>query len=269
MRTDNYPLASNPAEIKRLRIQAESLAEETAIMLGHIGVKAGDACLDLGCGAGGITDLLAARVGPGGRVIGMDVDEFSLTAARTWAEGLALDNVDFVCGSIFDNDLPPASFDLVHLRYVITTIGRHEEVASEALRLVKPGGVLALQEADVDGINVYPENSAFELLKKVLASVFVKAGADPFAGRRVFRLLNSLGMSQVDVRACTARARSQDDLCDYVPQTILSVRQAILTFGLLTDREIDAAVSECRSHLADVDTITTTSTVFQAWGRKN
>ena len=152
MRDDKYPLVAGPAEIERLRIQAESLSDEAAIMLDSIGIQPGMACLDLGCGAGGITDLLSARVGSTGRVLGVDVEEFSLAAARAWADRLGLANVSFRAGSIFANDLAPESFDLVHLRYVITTIGRHEEVVRSALRLVTPGGTLALQEADGDGI---------------------------------------------------------------------------------------------------------------------
>lgn len=269
MRDDNYPLASNPEEIARLRVQAESLAGEAAIMLDRIGIEAGSSCLDLGCGAGGITDLLAARVGPDGRVLGVDVDEFSLAAARAWAEGLGLRGVTFQTGSIFDNDLAPESFDLVHLRYVITTIGKHEEVVRAALRLVKPGGVLALQEADAEGINAYPKSPAFDRLKDLLVSVFVRIGADPFAGRQVFRLLRDAGLREVDFRACTARARGHDDLSDYLPQTVLSVREAILKYGLMKEVEIDEAVAACRAHLADAETISTTSTVFQAWGRKS
>ena len=269
MREDNYPLASSPEEINRLRIQAESLAGEAAIMLDRIGIEAGMSCLDLGCGAGGITDLLAARVGPSGRVVGVDVDEFSLAAARSWADGLGLRGVTFRAGNIFDNDLVAESFDLVHLRYVITTIGKHADVVRSALCLVKPGGALALQEADADGIEAYPKCPAFDRLKDVLLSVFVKIGADPFAGRRAFRLLRGAGLTDVDFRVCAASARAGDDLSDYLPQTVLSVREAIVKFDLMTDTEIDAAVAACRAHLADPDTITTTSTVFQAWGRKD
>ena len=101
MRDDKYPLVAGPAEIERLRIQAESLSDEAAIMLDSIGIQPGMACLDLGCGAGGITDLLSARVGSTGRVLGVDVEEFSLAAARAWADRLGLANVSFRAGSIF------------------------------------------------------------------------------------------------------------------------------------------------------------------------
>ena len=147
--------------------------------------------------------------------------------------------------------------------------GGQSLIAMMNLRLVKPGGALALQEADAEGIDAYPKNPAFDRLKDVLLSVFVKIGADPFAGRRAFRLLRDAGLSDVDFRVCAACARADADLSDYLPQTVLSVRAAILKFGLMTDPEIDAAVAACRAHLVDPNTITTTSTVFQAWGRKD
>jgi len=268
MNHGNYPLASSPDEIKRLRIQAESLADEAAFMLDRIGVAPGMACLDLGCGAGGIVDLLSARTGPDGRVVGLDVDEFSIAAAREWAKALGLTNVSFETGGIFDNTLAAESFDMVHVRYVITTIGSHEEVVQAALRLVKPGGVLALQEADADGIHVYPPCAAFDRLKAVLISLFAEIGADPYAGRRVYGLLRNAGLTNVDFRACTARARSQDDLADYLPQTVQSVRDTIMKLGLMTETDVEKAIAACRAHLDDAATISTTSTVFQAWGRK-
>lgn len=268
MSDGTYPLVSGPDEIRRLRIQAESLAGEAAVMLDRIGVAPGMACLDLGCGAGGIVDLLSARVGPEGRVVGLDIDDYSIAAAREWADALGLSNVSFETGGIFDNALAAESFDLVHVRYVITTIGRHADVVRAALRLLKPGGVLALQEADADGLHAYPPNAAFDRLTGVLVSVFTRIGADPYAGRQVYRLLRDAGLADVDVRVCTARSRSHDDLVDYLPQTVLSLRDTVLKLGLMTDVEMDDAIAACRAHLARPVTISTTSTVFQAWGRK-
>jgi len=268
MRDDDYPLASSPDEIKRLRVQAESLSDEAAILLDRMGVEPGMACLDLGCGAGGIVDLLSAKVGPSGSVLGLDVENYSLAAARAWADDLGLGNVRFRSGDIFSNDLPDESFDLVHMRYVITTVGRHKDAVAAASRLVRKGGLLAIEEADASGIRCYPENPAFSRLTEALKSVFVEIDADPYAGQHLYRLLREAGLQDVDFRCCTARARAHDDLVEYLPQTVLSVREAMLKFGLMDGDEIDADIAACRDHLADPNTISTTSVVFQAWGRK-
>jgi hypothetical protein len=98
--------------------------------------------------------------------------------------------------------------------------------------------------------------------------MFKELGGDTYAGRQVYRLLYDAGLLNIDFRACTARARSRDDLVDYLPQTVLSARDTILNLGLMADGEIDRTIDACRSHLADPATISTTSTVFQAWGTK-
>ena len=118
-------------------------------------------------------------------------------------------------------------------------------------------------------MNAYPKSPALDRLKDVLMSVILGIGADPFAGRRVFRLLRDAGLREVDFRACTARALSDHDLRDELPQIVLAVRESILKFGLMKETEIDEAVAACRAHLADPHTITTPSTVIQAWGRKD
>ncbi len=268
MSATTYPLIPRPEEIKRLRVQAESLAQEAGILLDLIPVTAGQHCLDLGCGAGGIVDLLSARVGATGSVLGVDLADAPLAAARLWAGELGLDNVRFEAGSIFDNDLAPESFDLVHLRYVVTTIGRHEEVIAAALRLLRPGGVLALEEADANGIDTIPANDAFERLKEILCAAFVELGADPYAGRQLFRLFHRAGLEDVDLRVCTARARSHDELVDYLPQTILSMREGLPKYAPLHGGEVDRLLEHCRRHLAEPETMSTTSLVFQVWGRK-
>ncbi len=185
--TAPYPLQRSAAELRRLRVQADSLGRETAVMLDAIPIEPRWHCLDLGCGVGGIVDLLSARVGRQGRVVGLDIDPASLAAARQWAAAAGLDNVEFVSGDVFAIDLPRESFDFVHLRYVMTTVGRSDELLRSALAVLKPGGMVALQESDADGLHAYPEHPAWDRLKAVLIELFRHIGADPYAGRQVVR----------------------------------------------------------------------------------
>lgn len=263
-----YPLAPGPEEVRRLRIQAEALAFEAGVLLDRIGVGPGWRCLDLGCGAGGIADLLSARVGPSGAVVGLDPDPVSLAAARQWAADLDLVNVAFVQGSAFAHDLPPASFDLVHLRYVMTTVGRHRQLLQAALALTRPGGYVALQEGEASGLACYPPHPAWDRLKGWLLAAFERAGGDCFAGRQVYRLLVEAGLEKVGFRPCLVGARPGDPLQDYLPQTVRSARALILRYGLATEAQLEAAIAGCRRHLARPTTVQTSVIVMQAWGRK-
>ena len=122
--TGRYPIESRQGEFERLRMQAEAMSFDAAVMLDRIGVGAGWRCLDLGCGVGGITDLLWARAGPLGRVVGLDSDPAKLEAARAWARAQGLDTVEFVEDDAYRSRLPRAAFDLVHVRFLFSTAGQ-------------------------------------------------------------------------------------------------------------------------------------------------
>src|SRR5215467_12831788 len=120
----NYPLERRDGEIERLARQGVAMAPDCAAMLERIGVAKGWHCLDLGCGPGGIAALLSARIGAGGRVTGLDADPVFIDHARRNAAA----NTDFVQGDAYGAALPPASFDLVHLRFVASTAGEPQKL---------------------------------------------------------------------------------------------------------------------------------------------
>src|SRR4029078_10500940 len=94
---------------------------------------------------GGITGLLSERVGPSGRVVGLDAEPVFLAEAR----GHAGANNEFFEGNAYSADLPAGTFDLVHLRFVASTAGEPEALLKEARRLARPGGIVVLHEPDM------------------------------------------------------------------------------------------------------------------------
>src|SRR5262245_19557767 len=164
----NYPIEHRKGEIARLDAQARSFAPDARRMLERIGVQPGWTCLDLGCGPRGITDLMSERVGPSGRVVGVDKDEGFVAHASAHAPG----NVEFRLGDAYDSRLPSASFDLVHMRFIASTAGNPDGLLREALRLARPGGVVALQEPDVDTFSCYPPHPAWDRLMTAMLGVF-------------------------------------------------------------------------------------------------
>ena len=89
-----YALGSSPGESARLRRQAEELAADSAALLDRVGLRPGQAAIDLGCGPRGILDLLAGRVAPAGRVVGLDADPAHTAMAAEFAAEQGLSRVD-------------------------------------------------------------------------------------------------------------------------------------------------------------------------------
>jgi ubiquinone/menaquinone biosynthesis C-methylase UbiE len=239
------------------------MGPETERMLDLIGVGEGWSCLDLGCGPGGITGLLNKRVGPTGRVIGLDMNAAFLEHARASAPP----NVEFMIGDAYASKLPTGSFDIVHMRFVASTAGSPEQLLKEAKRLTRTGGTIAFQEPDGSSLNCYPPHPAWDKLKAALLECFRAVGADLELASRLYYHFRQAGLSDVQFRPFIIGVRAFDPLADYLPSTIQSLRSTVMKFKLMSEAEFSSALAQCREHLRQPFTAFTMYTVAQVWAR--
>jgi ubiquinone/menaquinone biosynthesis C-methylase UbiE len=260
----SYPIENRAGEIERLRVQSEAWEADANAMLDRFGPMQGWACIDIGCGPGGITALLGERVGPGGKVVGLDGNSAFLEHARKNAPA----NVEFRLGNAYDSGLPAAGFDLVHMRFVASTAGNAEGLLREAARLARPGGIVALQEPDGSTLHCYPSHPAWDRLKSALLGAFAGVGSDLELAKKLYFMVQRSGLQDVQYRTALLGVRSTDPMVDYLPSTVESLRGTVIRLGLLGENELTAALAECRAHLVRPGTSFTMYSIAQVWGRK-
>lgn len=157
----------------------------------HLSLRAGETVLDLGSGPGLDAFLAARRVGPEGRVIGVDMTPAMLERARAGAAKAGLSQVEFREGRLEALPVETASVDAITSNCVINLVPDKGAVFREAARVLKPSGRMVVSDIVLDG--PLPER----LAKDVLAWVGCVAGA---MSREVYLgLLREAGFSRVEI----------------------------------------------------------------------
>jgi arsenite methyltransferase len=126
-------------------------------------LKPGQVVLDLGSG-GGIDVLLSAkRVGPTGKVYGLDMTDQMLELANENKRRAGVENVEFLKGDIEQIPLPDESVDVIISNCVINLSADKRKVLSEAFRVLKPGGKFAVSDVVVRGFVPEEVRNSMEL----------------------------------------------------------------------------------------------------------
>src|SRR5918994_1236554 len=140
----------DPGELEGLPAEVAAGSIGCANPMALIDLQPGQDVLDLGSG-GGIDVLQSARrVGPTGRVYGVDMTPEMLALARANQARAGVANAEFLQGRIEDVPLPDASVDVVMSNCVINLSADKQAVFAEAFRVLRPAGRFAVADVIAD-----------------------------------------------------------------------------------------------------------------------
>ena len=183
-------------------------------------IKEGEVLLDLGCGGGFDCFLAAEKVGPRGRVIGVDMTPEMIDKARGNARTGGYANVEFRLGEIEHLPVADGVVDIIISNCVINLSSDKQQVYREAWRVLKPRGRLAI--SDIVAVADLPESLKNDL-EKHAGCIAGAATAEETA-----RMLRDAGFNEHSVEI---QERSREFIRDWFPGTGVEnhVRSATVT----------------------------------------
>ncbi|MFJ9407949.1 class I SAM-dependent methyltransferase [Streptomyces sp. NPDC101393] len=167
--------------------------------------------LDIGCGPGTITADLSALV-PDGQVTGLERAPEVLEQARATAADRGIGNIHFAVGDVHALDYPDDTFCVVHAHQVLQHVGDPVQALREMRRVTKPGGIVAVRDADYATMTWYPEVEGMTDWLALYERVARANGGMPDAGRRLHAWAREAGFAPEDITA------SADTWCYRTPQ---------------------------------------------------
>jgi arsenite methyltransferase len=171
------------------------VVEQRGVVRAALDLKPGEDVLDIGSGPGLLTAEMAAEVGPGGSVHGVDPSESMLTIGRTRELATGSSPVTFTAGDANTLPFPDASFDATVATQVYEYVADMPAALAEARRVLRPGGRLLILDTDWDSLVWH--SSDRDRMQRLL-TVWDDHLVDPYLPRRLNRLLTDAGFTVSD-----------------------------------------------------------------------
>lgn len=179
-----------------------SATESIERLLRDAGVGEGMRVLDIGCGPGVVTRLLARLVGEQGSVVGLDREARLLARAADKAASEGLHNVTFLEHDLADPLPASAPFDAIVARRVLMYLPDPVAAVSAAVQSLRPGGIVVFQE--IDGTVTPARTTPHPLHDQVndwIWSTIAAEGANVRMGFELPGLLAACGLNLEHIRA--------------------------------------------------------------------
>jgi len=245
-----YPFQSSDAERERLIAQSGLVAPLTRRLFERAGITAGMRVLDVGSGSGDVALLAAQLVGPTGNVTGIDRDPAQVEYAEQRAKKQGLTNIHFVVGDFREIELTPA-VDAIVGRLVLMYAADPLGALRRALRNLKSGGIIALQESIVDyegPVFIEPLDCLAARAAEWFRAGFKHAGVHSRMGMRLFGLMRQAGLTpSTEIEVLVPIQEGPDGaLFSTLAGVVRSQLPAIVASGAATEAEIEIDTLEER-----------------------
>ncbi|GLY18137.1 hypothetical protein Kisp01_51510 [Kineosporia sp. NBRC 101677] len=235
--------------------RSRTAQNSAAYLLPHL--RPGLRLLDVGSGPATITADLAELVAPG-TVTATEMNEEAVAITLAELERRGVKNVEAVVADVHALQFESDSFDVVHAHQVLQHVADPVAALREMIRVCRPGGVVAVRDADHSGFVWYPQLPALDQWLTLYQTVARTNGGEPNAGRRLLAWAHAAGAADVTVSSstwCHAEPESREGWGGMWADRILNsaITQQLLTSELAAQRDLESISEAWREWAAHED----------------
>lgn len=237
-------------------------------LINDAGIVEGMRVLDVGCGNGEVSLLIAKAVGSNGEVVGVDRNEELLSVARNRVKEESISNVTYLAADISNSLSEIGIFDAVVGRRVLMYLPNPMQVLKNLSAVLKENGIVAFQEVDSTVSSVQTQVLPLhEKVNKWIWNTIEKEGADITMG---FTLPPMLQKSGFVVENIKAEANVQGQKSHHpLASVVRAISKRIIEHGVATKTEID--IESLEQRLKDErsgSSVFISELTFSVWGKK-
>jgi SAM-dependent methyltransferase len=188
-----YPFADRVAEDERLVAQGVVFDPLTRRLFEAAGLRPGMRVLDLGSGAGNVSRIAAAFVGPTGSVVGVERDPAAVELAR---RRTAVSNIEYRVGDVQALDGVEDGFDAVVGRLILMYLPDPVQALRQAVARIRPAGLVCMHEADLQYPPASPTTPLWSRAHGYFLQALEKAGIERRMGLSLYTAFRSAGLPE-------------------------------------------------------------------------
>jgi ubiquinone/menaquinone biosynthesis C-methylase UbiE len=223
-------------ELERLRMIERVFDPASRRRLLAAGLQTGWRCLEVGPGAGSIMTWMSEVVGPTGQVVAVDLDPKFLSGAER-------PNVTLLQADIRTAQLPPQSFDVVHVRYVLIHLPDYETALGRMFSSLKSGGWLVLEEPDFSASRGITGNGqglvSFRKVNQAIEQMYTGLKMDYALGRKLPALMQRRGLQRLTVENDAPLCAGGSGMATVMKMSAEQLREKYLATGVVDQSDLE------------------------------
>jgi ubiquinone/menaquinone biosynthesis C-methylase UbiE len=160
--TEKYCYTVGEEGQESLDLLEKGFNEQTQYFLQKHGLKPGMKVLDIGCGLGFMTQIIAERVGDSGKVVAIDNSDNQIKAASKRTPEKLKHIIDYYVHDLYELEALDQTFDMVYCRFVLHHVHKPRQALDQIAKVLKPGGWYIGIEGIINYAYSYPPHPAWQ-----------------------------------------------------------------------------------------------------------